>query len=142
MTLWRNTPDLDAINASHRHTAVEQLGIEFIAVEPDALVARMPVDVRTKQPAGLLHGGASALFAETLASCASWQVVDLASELAVGVDLNATHLRGVREGWVTGRVSPLHMGRTLQAWEVRITDDRERLVCVARVTVNVVPRPH
>jgi len=140
VSLWRRPPDLAAINDSHRDTAVGQLGIEFTGVEDDALVARMPVDARTRQPAGLLHGGASALFAETLASCAAWQVIDRAKDIAVGVDLNATHVRAVRTGFVTGRVTALHLGRTLQVWAVRIVDDRDRLVCEARVTLNVLPQ--
>jgi len=141
MTLWRTAPDLNAINRSHVGTAVEQLGIEFTAVEDDALVARMPVDARTVQPAGLLHGGASALFAETLASCAAWQTIDRSRQIAVGVDLNATHIRGVREGYVTGRVSAVHIGRSLQVWAVRIVDDADRLVCEARLTVSVLDLP-
>jgi uncharacterized protein (TIGR00369 family) len=137
MSIWRQPPDLAAINESHRHTAVAQLGIEFIAVEDQALVARMPVDARTCQPAGLLHGGASALLAETLASCASWQVIDRDSSSAVGVDLNATHVRGVREGHVIGRVTPVHLGRSLHVWSVRIVDESGRMVCESRVTVSV-----
>lgn len=141
MKIWRQTPDLEAINQSHRQTSVEQLGIQFTAVEDDALVARMPVDARTRQPAGLLAGGASALLAETLASCASWQVIDRSRQVAVGVDLNATHVRGVREGHVIGRVTPVHLGRSLHVWSVRIADERERLVCEARLTVSVLDLP-
>lgn len=141
MTIWRQSPDLEAINQSHRQTSVEQLGIEFITVEDDALVARMPVDARTRQPAGLLAGGASALLAETLASCASWQVIDRSRQIAVGVDLNATHVRGVREGQVFGRVTAVHLGRTLHVWGVRIVDERDRLVCTARLTVSVLDLP-
>ena len=104
MSLWHHTPSLEQINRSHENTAVSQMGIEFTDVGDDYLVARMPVDARTRQPAGLLHGGATMLLAETLASCAAWQTIDRAKTDAVGLEINANHLRATREGWVTGRV--------------------------------------
>lgn len=140
MSLWHHTPDLEQINRSHDNTAVSQMGIEFIAVGDDHLVARMPVDARTRQPAGLLHGGATMLFAETLASCAAWQTIDRAKTDAVGLEINANHLRAVREGWVTGRVAPVHAGRSTQVWEVRVTDERERLVSIGRVTISLIAK--
>jgi 1,4-dihydroxy-2-naphthoyl-CoA hydrolase len=138
MTLWHHTPDLEQINRSHDNTAVSQLGIEFTEVGDDHLTARMPVDARTKQPAGLLHGGATMLLSETMASCAAWQTIDRNAMIAVGVEINANHVRGVRAGWVTGRVTAIHLGRSTQVWEVRVTDEDERLVSIARATLSVI----
>lgn len=114
MSLWRQPPSLEQINRSHDNTAVTQMGIEFTAVSDDYLVARMPVGARTRQPAGLLHGGASMLLAETLASCAAWQTIDRTKTDAVGLESNANYLRASHEGWVTGRVAPIHTGRSTQ----------------------------
>ena len=140
MTLWHHTPDLEQINRSHDNTAVSQMGIEFTEVGDAHLTARMPVDARTKQPAGLLHGGATMLLAETLASCAAWQTIDRKVTEAVGLEINANHVRGVRDGWVTGRVQAIHAGRSTQIWEVRVTDDKDRLVSISRVTVSLIQR--
>jgi len=102
--------------------------------------ARMPVDHRTHQPFGLLHGGASVVLAETLGSVASFLLLtDPQKQQAVGLEINANHLRGVREGWVYGRVTPIHTGRTTHVWDIRITDEQKRLVCVSRLTVAVIP---
>lgn len=138
MTIWHHPPSLEQINRSHDNTAVSQMGIEFIEVGADSLTARMPVDARTRQPAGLLHGGATMLLAETLASCAAWQTIDRNTMIAVGVEINANHVRSAREGWVTGRVTATHLGRSTQVWEVRVTDDAERLVSIARATLSVI----
>ena len=140
MALWHRTPSLEQINRSHDDTAVSQMGIEFTEVGDAHLTARMPVDARTRQPAGLLHGGATMLLAETLASCAAWQTIDRKLTEAVGLEINANHVRGVREGWVTGRVQALHTGRSTQIWEVRVTDDQQRLVSISRVTVSLMAR--
>ncbi len=134
---WFRPPDLNGINRSHENTAVGQLGIEFTEVGINTLTARMPVDVRTRQPAGLLHGGASVLLAETLASCAAWQTIDRTQNTAVGIEINANHVRGVRAGWVIGTVAPIHLGRSTQIWEVRIVDDVEHLVSIARATLSI-----
>lgn len=140
MSLWHKAPSLEQINRSHQDTAVSQMGIEFIEVGADYLVARMPVDARTRQPAGLLHGGATMLLAETLASCAAWQTIDRTRTDAVGLEINANHLRAAREGWVTGRVAPVHAGRSTQVWEVRVSDERQRLVSISRVTISLIPK--
>lgn len=140
MSLWHKTPSLEQINRSHDNTAVSQMGIEFTAVGDDYLVARMPVDARTRQPAGLLHGGATMLLAETLASCAAWQTIDRARSDAVGLEINANHLRACHEGWVTGRVAPIHAGRSTQVWEVRVTDEKERLLSISRVTISLIQK--
>ncbi len=140
MNLWHHTPSLEQINRSHDKTAVSQMGIEFTEVGADYLVARMPVDARTRQPAGLLHGGATMLLAETLASCAAWQTIDRTKTDAVGLEINANHLRAVREGWVTGRVAPIHSGRSTQIWDVRVKDERDRLVSICRVTISLIAK--
>lgn len=132
--------DLTDLNHWMKNTAAEVLGIECVASGPDWIEARMPVDHRTRQPAGLLHGGASVLLAETLGSVAGSLCVDRATQAVVGVEINANHLRSVAEGWVWGRVSPLHLGRRTQVWEIRIRDRQDRLVCISRLTLAVVSR--
>ena len=116
------------------------MGIEFTEVGGDYLVARMPVDARTRQPAGLLHGGATMLLAGTLASCAAWQTIDRMKTDAVGLEINANHLRASREGWVTGRVALIHTGRSTQIWEVRVSDAKNRLVSISRVTISLIAK--
>ncbi|UHQ21068.1 hotdog fold thioesterase [Lysobacter sp. KIS68-7] len=123
-----------------RGTAMEPLGILFTEIGPDFLRATMPVDARTRQPYGLLHGGASVLLAETLGSSAGMACVG-EGEGVVGIEINANHVRGVREGLVTGTARPLHVGRQTQVWEIRIEDERQRLVCVSRITLAVIPLP-
>lgn len=131
---------LEALNATSRGTAMEPLGIVFTERGPDFLRATMPVDARTHQPYGLLHGGASALLAETLGSTAGMlSVAD--GKGVVGIEINANHLRGVRSGQVTGTVRPVHVGRSTQVWDIRIEDDAGRLVCVSRLTVAVIDLP-
>jgi uncharacterized protein (TIGR00369 family) len=128
---------LDALNALSRGTAMEPLGIAFTELGPDYLRGTMPVDARTRQPYGLLHGGASVLLAETLGSTAGGLCV-AADEGVVGIEINANHLAGVREGMVTGTARALHVGRSTQVWEIRIEDDHGRLACVSRLTLAVV----
>ena len=127
---------LAALNALSANTAMEPLGIEFTELGPDFLCATMPVDRRTHQPYGLLHGGASVLLAETLGSTAAMLCV-AEGERCVGIEINANHLRAVRDGIVTGTARPLHVGRQTQVWEIRIEDAARRLVCVSRLTVAV-----
>jgi 1,4-dihydroxy-2-naphthoyl-CoA hydrolase len=123
-----------------RNTMAEHLGMEFTEVGEDFLKGRMPVDSRTRQPYGLLHGGASVALAETLGSVGAALVVDRLKYNAVGLEINANHVRGVREGYVTGTARPLHIGKTTQVWEIRITDERDKLVCVSRLTVAILPK--
>ena len=137
---FRTPPDLATLNALSRNTAMEPLGIVFTEVGHDFIRATMPVDERTRQPYGLLHGGASVLLAETLGSSAGMLCVG-EDEACVGIEINANHLRGVREGTVTGTARPLHVGGRTQVWEIRIEDDRHRLVCVSRITLAVIARP-
>jgi len=127
---------LEALNALSAGTAMEPLGIEFTELGPDFLCATMPVDRRTHQPYGLLHGGASVLLAETLGSTAA-MLCAAEGERCVGIEINANHLRAVRAGVVTGTARPLHVGRQTQVWEIRIEDEAQRLVCVSRLTVAV-----
>lgn len=136
--IFRQRVDLATLNALSRGTAIEALGIEFTAIGDDHLVATMPVDARTIQPYGLLHGGASVLLAETLGSSAGNLCV-AEGEVCVGVEINANHVRGVREGEVTGTARALHVGRSTQVWEIRIEDPRGRLACISRLTLAVVP---
>lgn len=139
--IWKTPMTLDALRDMHRDTAESHLGIEFTAIGPDWLSARMPVDRRTIQPFRLLHGGASVLLAEALGSCAANMCVDQRSEFCVGLDINANHVRAVRSGWVTGTARPLHVGKTTQVWEIRIVDQSERLVCASRLTIAVQRKP-
>lgn len=136
--IFRRPQGIAALNALSRGTAIETLGIEFTAIGDDHLVATMPVDVRTRQPYGLLHGGASVLLAETLGSSAGNMCVP-EGEVCVGLEINANHVRAVRDGTVTGTARPLHLGRSTQVWEIRIEDARGRLACVSRLTLAVVP---
>ena len=141
MSIWKQTTDLDRINAWNAGSLVEHLGMRVTEVGADYVRGTMPVDARTRQPFGLLHGGASVALAESLGSLAGNLCLDAASEMAVGLDINANHVRAVTSGIVTGTARPLHLGRTTQVWEIRIEDDRARLVCISRLTLAVVPRP-
>ena len=136
---FRRATTLDALNALSRGTAMEPLGIVFTEVGPDFVRGTMPVDDRTRQPYGLLHGGASVLLAETLGSTAGGLCVG-EDEGVVGIEINANHLAGVRGGVVTGTARPLHVGRSTQVWEIRIEDEAGRLVCISRLTLAVVQR--
>ena len=120
---------------------VSHLGIELIEDGDDWVRGRMPVDARTRQPFGLLHGGASVVLAETLASMASVATLDLRLKLAVGLEINANHLRSVREGWVIGTARPIHIGRTTHVWDIRIVDEADKPVCISRCTVAIIDNP-
>lgn len=137
--MFRADTGLDELNAMSRDTAIQALGIVFTGIGPDWLRATMPVDARTHQPYGLLHGGASVLLAETLGSSAGGLCAPEGCGV-VGIEINANHLRGVRSGLVTGTARPLHVGRSTQVWEIRIEDEAARPVCVSRLTLAVVPR--
>ncbi len=132
--------DLQLVNAMSRNTLIDHLGIVFTAAGDDWLQATMPVDARTKQPYGLLHGGASVVLAETLGSSAGNLCVDPAEQVCVGLEINANHLRAARSGVVTGTARALHVGRTTQVWEIRIEDEAGKPVCISRLTLAVVAR--
>lgn len=134
------TPTLAQLNNTHPDTLVELLGIEFTAIGPDSIEGRMPVDARTRQPFGILHGGASVALAETLGSVGASLTIDLTQSLVVGQEINANHLRSVREGQVFGLARPLHLGGRSQVWSIDIRDEQARLVCVSRLTLAVIDR--
>ena len=140
MALWKVIPSLDQINAMRNNTMIGTLDIVVTEVGEDFLRGTMPVDARTHQPYGLLHGGASVALAETLGSLASMMCSDPKTERAVGLDINANHVRAVTSGRVTGTARPLHVGRTTQVWEIRIEDESDKLVCIARLTTAIVPK--
>jgi 1,4-dihydroxy-2-naphthoyl-CoA hydrolase len=117
------------------------LGIEFTEIGPDFLRGRMPVDDRTRQPFGILHGGASVALAETLGSTAAGLVVDPDKYRVVGQEINANHVRAVTDGFVIGTTRPLHVGKRSHVWEIRIADEQDRLVCISRITMFVMERP-
>lgn len=123
-----------------KNTLGEQLGMEFTEIGDDYLKATMPVDHRTKQPYGLLHGGASVALAETLGSVGSALVIDPSKFNCVGLEINANHLRSVRDGFVTGIAKPIHIGASTHVWDIRITDQRDKLVCISRLTVAVIKK--
>jgi uncharacterized protein (TIGR00369 family) len=135
--IWHDSPDLDRANQLSAGSAIGHLGIEFTELGADYLVGRMPVDSRTRQPFGILHGGASVLLAESLVSCAATFVVP-PGKACVGMEINANHLRPVTSGWVTGTARPVSLGRRTQVWEVRVVDDNGKLVCISRCTMAVV----
>jgi len=139
MSLWKQPTDLARLNGWSANTMMEALGIRITAVGDDWLAGSMPVDHRTHQPYGLLHGGASVALAETLGSTAAMLTLDPEKELAVGLDINANHVRGVRSGTVTGTAKALHIGRTTQVWEIRIENEEGALVCISRITMAVIP---
>ena len=140
MAIWKQSIDLDRINSWNRNTLVEYLDMRVTEVGEDYVRGTMPVDARTRQPFGLLHGGASVALAESLGSLAANLVLDSGKEMAVGLDINANHVRAATAGRVTGTARPLHIGRSTHVWEIRIEDEDARLVCISRLTMAVVPR--
>jgi 1,4-dihydroxy-2-naphthoyl-CoA hydrolase len=141
MNIWFNKSlSLKDFEGIPRNTLDAHLGIELIEIGPDFLKARMPGDDRTKQPYGLLHGGASLVLAETLGSFGAAMVIDLDEYLCVGQEINANHLRSVRSGFVTGISKPIHIGSSSQVWDIKIYDDSERIICVSRITVAVMKK--
>jgi 1,4-dihydroxy-2-naphthoyl-CoA hydrolase len=139
MRIWKQDIDLASLNSWSTNTLMEAIGIQITAMGDDWLQGTMPVDRRTHQPYGLLHGGASVALAETLGSTAAMLTLDSAKERAVGLDINANHVRGVLSGTVTGTARPLHLGRSTQVWEIHIEDENGKLVCISRLTMAVVP---
>ncbi|MFC5742648.1 hotdog fold thioesterase [Dyella tabacisoli] len=137
--IWKQDTDLARLNGWSANTMMETLGIRMTEVGENWLRGTMPVDHRTHQPYGLLHGGASVALAETLGSTAAMLTLDPEKEIAVGLEINANHVRGVRSGIVTGTAQALHIGRSTQVWEIRIENEAGELVCVSRITMAVVP---
>jgi 1,4-dihydroxy-2-naphthoyl-CoA hydrolase len=131
---------IEQLQSLGANTMGAHLGMEFTDIGENFLKARMPVDSRTRQPYGLLHGGASVALAETLGSVGSAYVIDQQRYVCVGLEINANHVRGVKEGYVYGTATPLHLGKTTHVWDIRIVDEREKLVCVSRLTVAILKR--
>ena len=136
MPIWKKPISLELLNQTNADTAVTHLGIEMTEVGDDYLRARVPVDARTRQPFGILHGGVSVVLAETLGSCgAAYSCPE--GHRAVGLDINANHLKGATSGWVTGTTRPVHIGRTTQVWQIDLRNDAGELTCVSRITMAV-----
>ena len=136
MRIWKQPISVELLTASSVNTAVPHLGIEFLEVGDDFIRARVPVDARTVQPYGLLHGGVSVVLAETLGSCGAAYCA-LPGQRVVGLDINANHLKGTTGGWVTGITRPVHVGRSTQVWAIELRNDAGELTCVSRITMTV-----
>ncbi|MTH55517.1 hotdog fold thioesterase [Bacillus mangrovi] len=121
-------------------TLMEALGIQIKEVSDEGVTATMPVDGRTRQPFGILHGGASVALAETAASIGAYHFIDQDNEICVGLEINANHLKAKKDGMVTARAVPFHRGRTTMVWDIRITDEEEQLICISRCTMAVVKK--
>lgn len=141
MTIWTRDTSLEQMTESAKNSAVSTLGIEFLEVGDDYLKGRMPVDHRTVQPFGILHGGASVLFAETLGSVAANRCLRREDQVAVGLDINANHIRPVSSGWVIGTAKAIHIGGTTQVWAINIETEDGKMVCVSRLTMAVITQP-
>jgi 1,4-dihydroxy-2-naphthoyl-CoA hydrolase len=137
--LFAKSTSVEELNRLHEATLVGHLGIEMLEIGEDFLRARMPVDARTVQPYGLLHGGASVVLSETLGTAAAILTLQ-EGEQAVGLEINANHLRGVRAGWVSGLCRPVHVGRSTQVWQTEVFDEQDRLCCTSRLTVSILRR--
>ncbi len=140
MSIWHARPTLEALRQLAEGTMIAHLGIEFLEVGDDYLRGRLPVDARTVQPFGILHGGASVTLAETLGSAAAHWCVDDTEKVCVGLDINANHVRAARSGYVIGTARPVHLGSSTHVWEIRIEDEQAQLVCIARLTMAVLKR--
>ena len=136
MPIWKKPLSMDVLRQAHVNTTVEHLGIEFLEIGDDFITARVPVDRRTIQPYGLLHGGVSVVLAETLGSCGAAFACPEGFR-AVGLDINANHIRGVTSGWVTGTARAVHIGRTTQVWHIDLHNDAGELTCVSRITMAI-----
>jgi uncharacterized protein (TIGR00369 family) len=136
MRIWKKDVSVEELTRSHAKTAVDRLGIEFLEVGDDFIRARVPVDERTVQPFRILHGGVSVVLAETLGSCGAHYSAP-EGHRAVGLDINANHIRSASSGWVTGTARAVHIGRTTQVWQIDMTNDAGQLTCVSRITMAV-----
>lgn len=141
MAIWtRSIPTLEQMAEGSKNTAVATMGIEFVEIGDDYLVGRIPVDERTVQPFGILHGGSSVVLAETLGSMAANYCLREENQIAVGLDINANHIRSASKGWVYGTARPLHLGGTTQVWEIRLENEEGKLTCISRLTMAVIDR--
>lgn len=140
MSIWKTPVDIKFLNEQSKQSMAGHVGIELTEVGDDFVKARMPVDHRTTQPFGILHGGASVVLAESLGSVAGTLCINLTEEAVVGLEINANHIRSVKSGFVEGTARPLHIGRNTQVWEIKITNEEGKLVCVSRITLAVISR--
>lgn len=137
MKIWKTPIDLALIAARSKDTLIDHLGIEFTEVGDDFLCAKMPVDRRTKQPIGLMHGGASCVLAETIGSTAANFCVNPDEAYCVGLEINTNHIRAIREGFVIGTAKPYHLGKTTQVWSIEIVNEQKQLISINRLTMAV-----
>ncbi|TFZ01876.1 hotdog fold thioesterase [Ramlibacter humi] len=138
MRIWKKPISVEHLTEVHVGTAVQHLGIEFLEVGDDFIRARVPVDTRTRQPYGILHGGVSVVLAETLGSCGAMYASG-EDQRAFGLDINANHLKAAPSGWVTGTARPVHIGRSTHVWAIEMTNEKGELTCVARITMAMLP---
>lgn len=137
MAIWKTEVDINVLQQHRKNTLVEHLGIEYLEIGDDFVKARMPVDDRTRQPLGLLHGGAHVALAESIGSMAANMCLDNSKEYALGLDINSNHIRSVKEGFVIGIAKPVHLGGKTQIWEIKIYDEKDRLLNISRLTMIV-----
>lgn len=135
--VWKVKPDIEVLNKFNKDTLVEWLGIEITEIGDDFIRAKMPVDHRTRQPMGLLHGGASVVLSESMGSVASWLVAGEDSKSVVGIEVNANHLKTAKEGYVYSITRPIKLGKTLHVWNTELLDENEKLICISRLTVMI-----
>ena len=141
MTIWFDkNVSVESLKPLGKGTMTEHLGFEWVEIGKDFLKAKLPVDYRTQQPHGLLHGGASCVLAETIGSVASYLIIDPAEFYCVGIEINANHIRSAKEGFVYGTCSPLHIGSSTHVWDIRITNAEGKLICISRLTVAIMKK--
>lgn len=140
MTIWFKPFTVDDLNKRGENTLADFLGIKFTAIDDHSLTATMPATERTKQPIGIVHGGANVVLAETIASTGANAAVDLEKCYCVGLEINANHIRSVREGLITGIAKPIHLGRTTQVWHIDLYNEEGKITCVSRMTASVIAR--
>ena len=136
--IWFKKYTLDQLHHFCQNTMVANLGIEFLEIGDDFLIARMPVDQRTKQPVGILHGGASLALAETIGSVAAHMTIDTEKYMSVGLEINANHIKSIKQGYVTGKGNPIHLGRKTQVWNIEIVDPDKKLISISRLTLAII----
>jgi len=141
-SIWKQQTTIESLNSMGKNSLGDHIGIEFIEIGDDFLIAKMPVDHRTVQPFGILHGGASVVLAETLGSVASTLCLkDITKQTAVGLEINANHLRSVRQGYVYGKVTPIRVGRSIHVWNIEIKDDNGKVSAISRLTTMIIEIP-
>ena len=138
--IWKQTVSVETLTEMHRQTAPDYLGIEFLEIGDDYIRGRVPVDTRTRQPYGILHGGVSVVLAETLGSCGAAFSCPPGYR-AVGLDINANHLRSETSGWIVGTARPVHIGRTTHVWQIDLANEKGQLTCVSRLTMAILTPP-